>query len=87
MNIITDITAWQAERLSLPGKTWGFVPTMGNLHAGHASLCKKARLENDRVVVTIFINPTQFNQALDYDRYPRTLEQDQQLLETLSVDY
>lgn len=69
------------------GKQIGFVPTMGNLHAGHASLIERARKENDIVVVSIFVNPTQFNQASDYQHYPRTLEQDKLLLDSLGVDY
>jgi len=87
MNIITNIATWQTERLTLTGKSVGLVPTMGNLHAGHASLCQRARRENDIVVVTIFVNPTQFNHASDYDRYPRTFEQDQALLKTIGIDY
>lgn len=87
MNIVTDIRAWQQLRLQLTGKSIGFVPTMGNLHAGHESLCLRARAENNIVIVSIFINPTQFNQTEDYKSYPRTLEQDKVLLRQLQVDY
>ena len=64
----------------------GFVPTMGNLHQGHLDLVKKSSANADRTVVSIFVNPTQFDQAGDLDAYPRTLQEDLEQLDGLGVD-
>ncbi len=63
----------------------GFVPTMGALHDGHASLVERAVKENDEVLASIFVNPTQFQELVDLDRYPRTLDQDCAVLERLGA--
>jgi pantoate--beta-alanine ligase len=81
----TDLTGHLLS-LQNEGKTIGLVPTMGALHEGHMSLVEKANTENDIVVVTIFVNPTQFNDPSDLDHYPRTLDQDLELLRQLEAD-
>lgn len=68
------------------GERIAFVPTMGNLHAGHGSLVKEARRRATRVVVSVFVNPLQFGPNEDYASYPRTPENDRRLLEELQVD-
>ena len=81
--VLDRLQDWQTERTSmdLAGRTLGLVPTMGALHAGHLSLLERARAENDLVVMSIFVNPTQFDDPADLTNYPRTLDSDLELAE------
>ena len=83
MKIVHTVKDLQAALATLraQGKTVGLVPTMGALHAGHASLVKRCVAENDAAVVSVFVNPTQFNDKTDLEKYPRTLDADCHLLE------
>lgn len=85
VNTISEIRAitkeWKSKNFSI-----GFVPTMGYLHEGHKSLIEKARLENDKVIVSIFVNPTQFGPNEDFEKYPRDLEKDETLCSDAGAD-
>lgn len=82
-------SAWRRERLAQmrAGLTLGLVPTMGALHEGHLSLVRRSRAENDRTLVSIFVNPTQFDDPADLAQYPRTLENDLTLLRDEGVEF
>ena len=85
MMIVTSLDELRSARLLLDG-TVGFVPTMGYLHEGHVSLARRAREECQHVVVSIFVNPTQFGANEDLSKYPRNLERDLHLLEAAGVE-
>jgi pantoate--beta-alanine ligase len=88
MRVITDIKKMQSwsRRIHREGKSIGFVPTMGYLHEGHLSLMRKARKENDFLVISIFINPVQFGPKEDFQRYPRDFTRDKKLSKLCGVD-
>ena len=89
MKVIDNIVKLQNELFDArkQGKSIGLVPTMGALHEGHASLVKQSVKENDITVVSVFLNPTQFNDKSDLERYPRTLENDCALVNECEADY
>ena len=78
-----EMRTWRATQ---GGKSVGFVPTMGALHLGHESLLQQARRENELCVLSIFVNPTQFNDKKDFEKYPKTWEQDLQVASRNKVD-
>ena len=86
MKVVNNVAALHAALAECPKEGIGFVPTMGALHAGHRSLVERARRENDTVVVSVFVNPTQFNDKNDLRNYPRTPEADCAVLEAAGAD-
>jgi len=88
LKIIKKVAQLKKEiiKLKKAGKTIGFTPTMGALHNGHITLAKQMLKENDIGIVSVFVNPTQFNDASDLKKYPRTLKNDAALLEKAKVD-
>jgi pantoate--beta-alanine ligase len=89
MQIITTVSELRAALLPLrrAGKSVGVVPTMGAFHEGHLTLMRQARAENDVVITTLFVNPTQFNDPADFERYPRDDARDVRLAEEVGVDF
>lgn len=85
--IIESPAQWKMERKNVGEATLGFVPTMGNLHAGHEGLLTRSQQENDCTILSIFVNPSQFNDPKDFQNYPKTLKEDIKLAEKLGIDY
>jgi pantoate--beta-alanine ligase len=87
--VFESLSAWRDERRTQirAGLTLGFVPTMGALHEGHLSLVRRSRAENDRTLVSIFVNPTQFDDPTDLTQYPRTLENDLAMLRDEGTEF
>ncbi|MFZ9035851.1 MAG: pantoate--beta-alanine ligase [Francisellaceae bacterium] len=88
MLVFRDIKQWRRKRTNLQqGKSLGVVMTMGALHRGHLELVKQSQADNDLTLVTLFVNPTQFNAREDLDSYPHTFEEDMRLLKAEGVDF
>src|SRR5574340_947028 len=88
MRLITSVSEMKAltRETRSRGKSVGLVPTMGALHKGHVSLIRQAKQQCDVVVASVFVNPTQFGPGEDYERYPRNLEKDFNLLNSYNID-
>jgi pantoate--beta-alanine ligase len=88
LNVFTTRKALQQhlQQARAAGKTIGFVPTMGALHSGHLSLIEQAQQHNNEIVCSIFVNPSQFNDPKDLEKYPRPIEADMKLLEAIKCD-
>jgi len=89
MKVVKKIAKWKSirEKIYADKKSLGFVPTMGAIHKGHLALIKRSLKENDVTVVSIFINPTQFNNKDDLDKYPKDIESDIKAIGKYEVDY
>ena len=87
MIIVKSVEEWKKIYDSVKNKKIGFVPTMGGLHEGHISLVKRSRAENEITVVSVYLNPTQFNDKKDLETYPCNFNDDCKLLEENGVDY
>ncbi len=88
LKVFKDMTVWRKYRETLGQKIeLGLVPTMGALHEGHLSLIRKSISENEKTIVSIYVNPTQFNDKNDFKNYPVDLDQDLDMLKNLGVDY
>src|SRR5271167_2309480 len=85
MQIVESIPELRRQLSALPSRTIGFVPTMGALHAGHARLIETSLRETASTVVSIFVNPSQFNDPADFAKYPRVLATDTALCESLGA--
>jgi pantoate--beta-alanine ligase len=87
--VFTSLAEWQRDRRSQlrTGLSLGFVPTMGALHEGHLALVRRSRAENDHTLISIFVNPTQFDDPADYDLYPRAVEADLEMLRHAGADF
>jgi pantoate--beta-alanine ligase len=89
VTVLESLSGWRHERRTQTEarRTLGFVPTMGALHAGHLSLVQRSLAENDLTLVSIFVNPTQFDEGADLAAYPRTLESDLAMLRAAGADF